>query len=110
MDMSPFESYCQTLDLLVEGRLLQAINLQKVQVKALQDWALMDDIVKTEETYTLMLKYFAEGAEDSRRNDVYNEVLAHTLAMAEKIAALRERAGPMPMSLVMPLCATTAAT
>lgn len=88
MEMSPFESYCQTLDLLVEGRLLQAINLQKEQVKALQDWALMDDIVKTEETYTLMLKYFAEGAEDSRRNDVYNEVLAHTLAMAEKIKRL----------------------
>ncbi len=79
------DSYCQILDLLADGHLLQAIRLQKEQVSELQNWPLMDELVKTEETYTLMLKYFAEGAADARRSDIYDDAVRRTLAMAEKI-------------------------
>lgn len=79
------DSYCHTLDLLADGHLLKAISLQKEAVSELQNWSLMDELVKIEETYILMLKYFSEGADDPRRSDVYDDVVNRTLAMAEKI-------------------------
>ena len=79
------DSYRHTLDLLADGHLLKAISLQKEAVSELQNWSLMDELVKTEETYILMLKYFSEGADDPRRSDVYDDVVNRTLAMAEKI-------------------------
>ena len=83
--MTPFEHYRHTLDLLMEGHLLKAIRLQKEQIAHLQNWPLMDELVKMEETYTLMLKYFAEGADDERRRDVYTDMLDRVLNMTEKI-------------------------
>lgn len=83
--MTPFQHYSQTLDLIVSGHLLKAIRLQKEQLMQLQSWTLLDEQVKIEETYTLMLKYFADGVEDTRRLDIYNDILDRTLDMAEKI-------------------------
>ena len=95
--MTYFDQYLHTLDLLAEGHLLQAIQEQKRQAAAIQSGALMDETASTEETYTLMLKYFADGANDERRNEVYDDVLERTLAMAEKLkraTALRDSTSP----------------
>ncbi|MBP5731578.1 MAG: hypothetical protein J6W50_02590 [Bacteroidaceae bacterium] len=83
--MNYFDQYCDTLRLLAEGQLLEAIRKQKDYVSELQNWELMDEIVKTEETYALMLKYFAQGMDDERRRDIYDDVVERTLAVAEKI-------------------------
>lgn len=83
--MKYFKQYCDTLHLLAEGHLLQAIHRQKNFVSELQNWELLDEIVETESTYTLMLKYFAQGVNDERRKDIYDEMVERTLAVAEKI-------------------------
>ena len=83
--MNYFDQYCDTLRLLAEGQLLEAIRKQKDYASQLQNWELMDEIVKTEETYALMLKYFAQGADDERRKDIYDDVVERTLTVAEKI-------------------------
>ncbi|MBQ7741793.1 MAG: hypothetical protein IJT90_02540 [Bacteroidaceae bacterium] len=83
--MNYFDQYCDTLRMLAEGQLLEAIRKQKGYASELQNWELMDEIVKTEETYALMLKYFAQGMDDERRNDIYGDVVERTLAVAEKI-------------------------
>ncbi|MBO4487189.1 MAG: hypothetical protein J5729_02390 [Bacteroidaceae bacterium] len=95
--MTYLDDYHKTLDLLLKGQLLKAILQQKELIAKLQNWALMDEVVKTEQTYTMMLKFFSDGAEDERRCDIYAKTLTDTLAMAEKIkrqAGLLESANP----------------
>ena len=71
--------------MLAEGQLLEVIRKQKGYASELQNWELMDEIVKTEETYALMLKYFAQGMDDERRKEIYDDVVERTLAASEKI-------------------------
>ena len=66
-----YTDYKKTLALLKQGHLAAALDLQKQQISGLQEYALMDECIKIEEAYSLMIRYFSEGVEDKRRKEVY---------------------------------------
>lgn len=79
----PIDFYNNIIDNLADGRVYDALQLIKEQLSILQDWPTMDECQKIGETYGLMLKYFAEGMQDSGRDEVYIKLLRQILAIAD---------------------------
>ncbi|MGN1236655.1 MAG: tetratricopeptide repeat protein [Bacteroidaceae bacterium] len=80
-----YTDYKKTLALLKQGHLKAALDLQKQQISDLQEYALMDECIKIEEAYDLMIRYFSEGVEDKRRKEVYESLRGRVLVLAEKV-------------------------
>ena len=80
-----YTDYKKTLALLKQGHLAAALDLQKQQISGLQEYALMDECIKIEEAYSLMIRYFSEGVEDKRRKEVYESLRGRVLVLAEKV-------------------------
>ena len=69
--------------------LKKVLEEQKKQILLLDNWDMMDECLKIEEAYLLMLKYFSEGAEDGKRDEVYGQLRRRMLVLSQKIKRQR---------------------
>lgn len=83
--MQPLNYYREVVDTISEGNVVVAINNLKNHISTLQDWALMDECVTIEQTYHAMLRFYAEGAKDEHRDDVYCDILARLVDVAQRL-------------------------
>ena len=80
-----YNYYKKTIGLIKQGKLKCALSLQKEQISELQDWNLMDELRKIEESYHLMLKYFSQGVEDVKRSEVYDLLRVQMITLEQNI-------------------------
>ena len=76
-------------DISLGQHLKRVIEKQKTQISNLKDWNLMDECLKIEEAYQLMLKFFSEGVKDEKRSEVYELLQKRLLVLAQKIKRKR---------------------
>lgn len=76
-------------DISLGQHLKRVIEKQKTQISNLKDWNLMDECLKIEEAYQLMLKFFSEGVKDEKRSEVYKLLQKRLLVLAQKIKRKR---------------------
>lgn len=83
--MQSINYYKEILDTISEGNIVVAINILKNRISELQDWAMMDECVTIEQTYHAMLRFFAQGAKDEHRDDVYCDILVRLVDVAQRL-------------------------
>lgn len=92
--MPPSNYYIQYLNVITnmcEGHIGKALELLKSEVKETQDWPLIDECMNIEEAYSYMLRYFSEGANDSKRTQVFAKLQTRILNLAENVKRFRGR-------------------
>ncbi len=84
------DDYNEAVSCISSGRhLRKVLEEQKKQISSLNDWNLMDECLEIEDAYLLMLKYFSEGIEDDKRNEVYGQLRKRMLMLAQRIKRQR---------------------
>ena len=76
------------LNLLREKRLAEAFSSLKTLVEETSDWHISEKLSELEQSYRYMIHYVAEGIDDPKRDDIYENIIAETIKLCETSAIL----------------------
>ncbi len=79
-----------TYQLLIDGRLKEALIQLEVTAVNLQDWTAQQLITTVRNTYTYLLKYAEQSMDDPQRENVYQSVKHTAIAMYERLSLLEQ--------------------
>ena len=71
------------LNLLREKRLAEAFSSLKTLVEETSDWHISEKLSELEQSYRYMIHYVAEGIDDPKRDDIYENIIAETIKLCE---------------------------
>ena len=73
------------------SRLRDAFRILRIMTPS-QAWRIVGDIDRVEESYALMLRYAADGADDPQRRDVYAGIVAKLYSLLDRVIREAEEA------------------
>ena len=75
----------QIREYLFSNQLLDALHLIKSTIKEMTDWSILSRYQDIEMSYQYMVKYFSQGKPDTKRNTLYNQLIAKALLLTDDI-------------------------
>lgn len=89
--------YAESRELILDSRLLNAIGVLEAMSMGTDNWSVNSRLKELRSSYEMMLQYFSKGAEDGRRQELYDDLKRQALLLSDDI--LRARLLPDSMDL-----------
>ncbi|MCQ2057471.1 MAG: tetratricopeptide repeat protein [Bacteroidaceae bacterium] len=89
--------YAEARDLILDSRLHEAVGIMQAMTMGIDDWSAESRLQELADSYGTMLRYFAEGVRDERRQTLYDDLRRQALLLTDDI--LRARLLPDSMDL-----------